>query len=173
MSELSEIVENLQEPISADEMLKSRSFERVPVVCPETGEVLRYRKKVVTIDRPDGMTKQSDKSRTCIKRLLVARARGAVDIYNSKKPLSGDLPAVDSYFDAVRLVTDTQASFDELPSNTRQFFKNSPLEMVKFLEKPENKEKAIELGLINPPSPAPDPVQVQVVNTESENPPAE
>lgn len=61
----------------------------------------------------------------------------------------GDMTGLD-FKTAQDLVLNAQASFDELPSNIRKYFNNSPMELLTFMEDPNNREKAIELGLINP-----------------------
>jgi hypothetical protein len=52
-------------------------------------------------------------------------------------------------------IIDVQKYFDSLPSDTREFFANSPVNYLDFIADPKNKDQAIELGLIEKPAPAP------------------
>lgn len=51
--------------------------------------------------------------------------------------------------DAIHMVNDAQQSFMELPANVREFFRNDPTALVEFAADPRNRDKAIELGLID------------------------
>lgn len=46
-------------------------------------------------------------------------------------------------------VASAKSSFEVLPSEIRKQFDNSPEKLLTFMEDPENRDKAIELGLIN------------------------
>lgn len=54
--------------------------------------------------------------------------------------------------------------FMQLPSEIRKTFENNPVQYLAFLEKPENYEKSVEMGLRKPPEPkipAPAPSKLQ------------
>lgn len=55
------------------------------------------------------------------------------------------------YLQKQNALIDVQKYFDSLPSETRDFFANSPKNMVDFVCDPKNREQAIELGLIEKP----------------------
>ena len=61
----------------------------------------------------------------------------------------GDMTGMD-FKQAQDLVLGAQKKFDELPSKIRKYFDNTPEKLLEFMENPDNREKAIELGLINP-----------------------
>lgn len=61
----------------------------------------------------------------------------------------GDMTGAD-YKTAMDLVVNMRTMFNELPSEIRKRFDNSPEKYLTFMENPENRKEAIELGLINP-----------------------
>lgn len=46
-------------------------------------------------------------------------------------------------------VANAQNMFNSLPAEIRNEFKNDPSQLLTFMENPDNRDKAIELGLIN------------------------
>lgn len=67
----------------------------------------------------------------------------------------GDFSNVESYQDAMTKIINVQDHFNMLPAKVRAEFKNDPGILLDFLGKVENKQKAIELGLIAKPAEAP------------------
>lgn len=61
----------------------------------------------------------------------------------------GDMTG-DDFKKAQDMIANAKSSFESLPSNIRKEFKNDPSELLKFMENPGNRDKAIELGLIDP-----------------------
>lgn len=61
----------------------------------------------------------------------------------------GDMTGTD-FKTAHDQVIKAQAMFDELPSQIRKRFQNTPEKLLSFMENPENRKEAEELGLINP-----------------------
>ena len=65
--------------------------------------------------------------------------------------LYGDFESVD-YHTALNQIIASEREFDALPSNIRKRFDNDPWELVQFLQNDNNREQAIELGLLNKPA---------------------
>lgn len=63
-----------------------------------------------------------------------------------------DTTNVKSYHESLNIVLDAQTKFQQLPSDIRKRFSNNPEELLQFLGDKNNKEEAIKLGLINPPT---------------------
>ncbi len=61
----------------------------------------------------------------------------------------GDVTGIE-FKKAQDMVIDAKNKFLELPSDIRKYFKNSPRELLTFMEDENNRDQAIELGLINP-----------------------
>lgn len=70
---------------------------------------------------------------------------------NSRKGFydpDGKLSAI-NYQQSLQTVIDAQNSFNSLPSEVRKMFQNDPYQLITFLSDPKNKDKAMELGLLN------------------------
>lgn len=61
----------------------------------------------------------------------------------------GDFSEVGDYLSAQNIILAAQEQFDTLPSNIRKEFDNSPANMLEFIHNPDNRERAIEIGLID------------------------
>lgn len=88
---------------------------------------------------------------------LIANVNKAVAHY-------GDFTAsVNEYQDALNLVIEAQQNFAALPSEIREVFGNNPGQFLEQVQNPANKDRMIELGLIEKP-------QIKAeVNPEPEN----
>ena len=75
----------------------------------------------------------------------------------------GDFTEIGSFQEMNNRVLQVKADFAKLPSQIRNEFKNDPGLLIEFLANPQNREKAIELGLIQkgaePPAPPVTPVE--------------
>lgn len=69
----------------------------------------------------------------------------------------GDFSNADTYLAAKNAVMDAQRDFDELPSDLRARFHNSPQELLEFVSIEGNEKEAIEIGLIPGPDALPAP----------------
>lgn len=92
------------------------------------------------------MTDQSFKEESDINNVL---RRGGVIPPDPNQLNFLDLSNVDDYHSAVNLVMQVNDIFDDLPSKVRDRFRNDPEEVLKFIEDPNNKAEAAELGLID------------------------
>ena len=59
----------------------------------------------------------------------------------------GDMTGID-FQTMQNKVLEAEESFAKLPSEIRKEFENSPAKLLEFMDNPDNREKAIELGLI-------------------------
>jgi len=64
-------------------------------------------------------------------------------------PRYGDFTGIVDYQSALNAVIAAEDGFMALPANIRASFGNDPEQLIAFLDNPENKTKAIELGLID------------------------
>jgi len=81
----------------------------------------------------------------------------------------GDFSGVHDYHTAINALIAAESEFAALPANIRTRFANDPANLMQFLENPENKTEAIELGLIQSTSSYSEPVvQNQPVTEPSE-----
>ena len=63
-------------------------------------------------------------------------------------PQYGDFTGVLDYHSAVNAVLAAQDEFMSLPAQMRARFDNDPANLIDFLDKQENREEAIKLGLV-------------------------
>jgi phage internal scaffolding protein len=75
-------------------------------------------------------------------------------------PRYGDFTGIGDYHSALNQVIAAEDEFMSLPANIRARFENDPAQLIEFLDKPENKNEAIELGLVNKSAEMPQAVEL-------------
>ena len=75
-------------------------------------------------------------------------------------PRYGDFTGIGDYHTALNRVIAAEDEFMSLPATIRARFENDPAQLIDFLDKPENKDEAIKLGLVNKPVELPQVVEV-------------
>lgn len=99
------------------------------------------------------LTVQSSKDECDINIMLENMARGVLPVENPRIPQYGDFStSASDYHTALNMVLAARESFDSLPAKIRARFDNDPAQMLSFLDDPDNRSEAIELGLISSPS---------------------
>lgn len=126
------------------------------------------------------MTEQHFKDECDINNIVKSYQATGVLPQGNREPLFGDfaefptdLQASQQYFD------DAAARFMELPATLRREFDNDPVKLLAFLQDDRNRDRAIQLGLVNAPVqsteanvPTGNTVTVQQENTSvAANPP--
>jgi len=66
-----------------------------------------------------------------------------------------DVSNIPDYQTTLGLVREAEQSFGDLPSDTRRYFNNDPLELIEFIKDPNNRPMAEKLGIVNIPQPTP------------------
>lgn len=105
-------------------------------------------------------TKQSFKDECDINKIMAKYQRtGAVTHFNRHSPQYG-FASADDFAQSMRIVTQAQEMFEDLPSSIRQRFSNSPENFLAFVQNPENASEMETLGLTtkkaeSPPGDAP------------------
>lgn len=72
---------------------------------------------------------------------------GVLDYVNKHQPTFEDVSALD-FTTAMETVAAARSAFYDLPANVRDRFDNEPAFMLGFLENPQNRKEAEELGLV-------------------------
>lgn len=97
------------------------------------------------------MTKQSFKDECDITKILGKFQRtGLLDFVNRAEPQYGEFSGFD-LSQSLNAVIKAQEMFDAMPATLRKHFQNDPAQFLEFVDNPNNREKAIELGLISKP----------------------
>lgn len=66
-------------------------------------------------------------------------------------PQFGDYTEVGDYHSAMNMIIEAQSAFDALPARIRKEFDNDPGRFVDFVMDENNRDKAVEMGLIEAP----------------------
>lgn len=105
------------------------------------------------------LTEQSHKDECDINQVVAKYSGDELRELMDKRPaLYGDFTSAPGYKEALDIVQHAKEQFDALPSKVRAEFNNNPADFLKFAEKPENKNRLLELGLaekrakIDPPA---------------------
>lgn len=107
--------------------------------------------KPIKVYAPSGGTsngaKQSFKDQCDINKIMAKYQKtGAIDHLNKHGANYGFATAID-FHESMNLVTSAQQMFDDLPSDIRTKFYNSPAQFLDFVQNPENADQLVELGL--------------------------
>lgn len=60
----------------------------------------------------------------------------------------GDFSEVPDYAEALRIVREADEAFNALPAHLRFEFKNDPAQFLEFVSNSDNREKMVELGMV-------------------------
>ena len=97
------------------------------------------------------LTQQSEKDSTDIN-LIVKRycECGICPSCEIRQPLSEDMLSIqsDTFQDVMQRQAQLTNAFNELPAHVRKKFDYNPLNMLEFVENPNNKEECVKLGLL-------------------------
>ena len=74
---------------------------------------------------------------------------------NVRQPLAMDFVEATDYQSALNALIEAEQSFMEMPAKIRAEFDNDPGKFITFFEHEENRERAIQLGLIQKPAETP------------------
>lgn len=96
----------------------------------------------------ESRTKQEFKDECDINNIVNQFAKtGVITHVNRREPQYGHVDGSD-FADAMRVVTEAQAMFDDMPAEIRKRFNNDPAELLDFVQNPENIDAMREMGLI-------------------------
>jgi phage internal scaffolding protein len=117
------------------------------------------RLRVVTLNDQPSLTIQSDREGCDLRAILERFKVTGVLAYQAsgKVPFDGDYINAPSFEDAQNMIARATASFEALPSSFRKRFGNDPVELIKFLDDPLNRDEAVKLGLVKAPVKEPEP----------------
>lgn len=79
---------------------------------------------------------------------------GAVN--RARVPLSGDFSTLGGFDDVQNRLVDVINLFDSLPSGLRKELDNDPGKLLPFIDDPDNRDRCVQLGLIDGSLSAPD-----------------
>ena len=98
----------------------------------------------------DGRTHQSFKDECDINALMARQKVTGLVKRHDKTPIYADYSSLGNYDEALNMLNDAQDMVDALPAKLRGEFSNNPGELLEFMSDENNKERAVELGIIQP-----------------------
>jgi len=96
-------------------------------------------------------TEQAHANEVNINTIMARVEKGQTVPINTASPLYGDFTGVSDYQTACDTVIQAQDDFMALPAKVRSHFDNDPAKLIDFIQNPDNKKEAIELGLVEVP----------------------
>lgn len=113
----------------------------------ETTSYGKKRIQVITINDEPSMTQQAF-AEDCDVNIILDRYMKTGELPKPRQGIYADVSEVPDLTQAIQTVQTAQKAFDDLPSKVRFEFQNDPTQLLKFISNPNNKDRAIELGLI-------------------------
>lgn len=112
------------------------------------------------------MAKQSFKAECDINTIMSKYQKtGLIDHVQRVQGSYGDFTSVQDYQLSLNQVMDAHEAFMELPAAVRRRFDNDPAHLMSFLQDPNNRDEAVRLGLVEPPS-TPQPKEAPAASSE-------
>ena len=159
------------EQLSTDEYLESKQEERKQHALKVANDrrkenEKRYKVKYGKARKPpfhcadDGRTKQDQKNQTDINLLVAKYQKRGEDIPQSTRNTFADVSTIQDLQGNLNLLAEAEEAWYTLPSKTRNKFNNNRVDLIDFINNPNNYNEAVELGLIDkkvetPAEPAP------------------
>lgn len=119
---------------------------------------LRHKPSIGIVFEEASKTQQHFKDECDIDRILKKYNETGflVNPLEQRRPAQwGDFSSVADYQASMNRLVQVQEAFDALPSRIRERFRNDPMQMLAFLENPDNEKEAVELGLVQARTPEP------------------
>lgn len=107
----------------------------------------KKRIRVATENFQPSMTQQAF-AEDCDVNIILDRYMKTGELPKPRQGVYADVSEVPDLTQAIQIVQQAQSAFDSLPSKVRYEFNNDPAQLLNFISDSRNKEKAIELGLI-------------------------
>nr|QJB20569.1 MAG: internal scaffolding protein [Microvirus sp.] len=99
----------------------------------------------------ESLTLQSCKDECDINNILDRwQSTGILEHARQDDGFFGDFLDVHDYQSSLEAVRNADNMFNSLPSSVREFFDNNPAKLLEFVNDESNRDKAVELGLIDP-----------------------
>lgn len=113
-------------------------------VRPDGQEVRRP----ITLDCGPGMTEQAHKHETDMNYILRDYAKTGLMKHAREHEGRYDDVSVQDFQEAMFIVKEAENMFNDLPSQIRKRFNQSPAEFLDFVQNPENKDEMQRLGIL-------------------------
>lgn len=142
------------------EQLTEKSFNLITDIKMPNGSI---RRSVETHNLDSSLTEQQFKDDADANFVISRSLKNGIDPFQNQGGYYADVSEIPDLSTALQTVTKANEAFDSLPSDVRARFGNSPVQLLKFLEDPENTAEGIKLGLFQPTAPEPAPIAVKIM----------
>lgn len=103
--------------------------------------------RVQTMFEGESVTKQEFAAECDINNIMARyKKEGVITHINNREPEYGNVDGQD-FAESMRIVTEAQTMFADLPSDVRLRFNNDPGQLLDFVQTPGNEKEMRELGL--------------------------
>lgn len=118
----------------------------------KSDKIIPGRKRVQVHFTQPSLTKQSFAKDTNINSIMSRYEKTGLITHTQKNSASyGDFSETNSYQESLNQIMLAQNMFDSLPATIRKQFENEPILFLEFCENPDNKQKMIDMGLLDKP----------------------
>lgn len=134
-------------------------------------EKINKRRRVSIRFDDESLTKQEMKEEQDIN-FIVKKYQQTGEFPEQKQGYYADTTKIPDYREALEIVNKAQDAFESLPAKVRAEFMNDPGTMIKFIDDPNNRARAVELGLLTgdtvktEPKPPEKKDEIKVENTK-------
>lgn len=105
----------------------------------------------ISFDPKEGKTMQSFKDECNINNIVSMYCKTGIWGNSLKpatsKPMFGDFASVPDFVESQNIIAKSKELFDAMPLKIRQRFNFNPVELLEFVNNPDNKDEAIKLGI--------------------------
>lgn len=117
----------------------------------QSSDVKKRRELTSTHPVGKSLTKQADTAACNIDNILSQyRKTGLINHLNEHEGRYQNVSTCEDFQTAMNIVCKAEESFQNLPSEIRQDFRNDPAEFLKFVAEPENHDALVKYGLAVP-----------------------
>lgn len=103
---------------------------------------------------PEGksMTQQHMADATDINRIMARYLKNGGSFAKLPDPVGmyADLTQLGDFQESMNVISKATFAFQQLPANFRQELNNDPQQLINFLNDPENRDRAVKMGLMKP-----------------------
>jgi phage internal scaffolding protein len=130
-------------------------FSHKDRVRPKTDFTIKKDDKGNVLNKKSvSLTIQSERENVNINNIVAKAKKTGVlgsGLPAQRKERYGDFSSSEDFLSQQNKIVEFKTMFDNLPSDVRNRFNNNPAQLLDFVADPENKEEAIELGLLPKP----------------------
>lgn len=99
------------------------------------------------------ITKQEFRDDCDVNKIIARCVKSGAPLPGSFAPVFADVTGIGDYRAVVERQRNAELAFMALSADVRSYFDNDPVALIEFLQDPSNRDKAVELGILEKPKP--------------------